>query len=211
MQIICVSNSIVLEREYIMKKELILVNTNDQVVGYGDKLPIHKAGLLHRAFSLFIYSKEEKKFLLQKRCKQKYHSGGKWSNSCCSHPYKNETWYESLQRSASDELNLTLDIHKEINCDSIREPKYIDDNLFFAGTFIYYSDYNELSEHEFDYVFIYVMDSDKQNINFNKSEVSAIKWQTLSDIDEWIAKCPNDFSSWFDNALHLVKKSLGSL
>ena len=140
-----------------MKNELIHVNTNDQVVGYGEKISTHKAGLLHRAFSLFIYSKNDKKFLLQKRSIEKYHSGGKWSNACCSHPYRNETWYESLQRSASDELNLTLDIHKGINCNSKTEPQYIDDNLFFAGTFMYYSDYKELSEHEFDYVFIYVM------------------------------------------------------
>ncbi len=194
-----------------MKNELIHVNTNDQVVGYGEKISTHKAGLLHRAFSLFIYSKNDKKFLLQKRSIEKYHSGGKWSNACCSHPYRNETWYESLQRSASDELNLTLDIHKGINCNSKTEPQYIDDNLFFAGTFMYYSDYKELSEHEFDYVFIYVMNYDKQNINFNESEVSAIEWLTLSDIDEWIEKHPNDFSSWFNNALNLVKKSLGSL
>lgn len=194
-----------------MKNELIHVNTNDQVVGYGEKISTHKAGLLHRAFSLFIYSKNDKKFLLQKRSIEKYHSGGKWSNACCSHPYRNETWYESLQRSVSDELNLTLDIHKGINCNSKTEPQYIDDNLFFAGTFMYYSDYKELSEHEFDYVFIYVMNYDKQNINFNESEVSAIEWLTLSDIDEWIEKQPNDFSSWFNNALNLVKKSLGSL
>lgn len=194
-----------------MKNLLLLVNKENEIIGYEEKMNVHRLRKLHRAFSLFIYSQNDKKFLLQKRSENKYHSGGKWSNSCCSHPYKNETWYESLQRSASDELNLTLDIHKEINCDSMREPQYIDDNLFFAGTFIYYSDYNELSEHEFDYVFIYVMNYDKQNINFNESEVSAIEWLTLSDIDEWIEKHPNDFSSWFNNALNLVKKSLGSL
>lgn len=194
-----------------MKNLLLLVNKENEIIGYEEKMNVHRLRKLHRAFSLFIYSQNDKKFLLQKRSENKYHSGGKWSNSCCSHPYKNETWYESLQRSASDELNLTLDIHKEINCDSMREPQYIDDNLFFAGTFIYYSDYNELSEHEFDYVFIYVMNYDKQNINFNESEVSEIEWLTLSDIDEWIEKHPNDFSSWFNNALNLVKKSLGSL
>lgn len=201
----------VLEREYIMKKELILVNTNDQVVGYGDKLPIHKAGLLHRAFSLFIYSKEEKKFLLQKRCKQKYHSGGKWSNSFCSHPYKDETWYEALQRGAIDELNLPLNLSKDICCNSNDAPGFIDDNLFFAGSFIYLSDYKDLSEHECDYVFVYVVESIITDISFNLAEVSEIMWRTKDDIKSMIDEGPDDFSSWFCNAFDLVENNFGSI
>lgn len=194
-----------------MKKSLILVDEYDVEIGTAEKIDTHRKGLLHRAFSLFIYCADRKMFLLQKRSKEKYHSGGKWSNSCCSHPYRNETWYESLQRSASDELNLTLDIHKVINCNSKMEPQYIDDNLFFAGTFMYYSDYEELSEHEFDYVFIYVMDSAFNEVNANPSEVSETKWLTVDAIEKWLVQEPDDFSTWFEKAFDLAKKSLGNL
>ncbi len=194
-----------------MNKELIYVDEQDCIVGFGEKIQTHKDGHLHRAFSLFIYDKDKKRFLLQRRNENKYHSGGKWSNACCSHPYKNETWYESLQRGVSDELNLSLDICEDINCDSKTLPQFLDNKLFFAGSFIYFSNYEDLCEHELDYVFIYVIDTAIQDINFNESEISALKWLTLSEIAEWIKKYPNDFSSWFNNAFHLVKKSLRSL
>lgn len=193
-----------------MKKELILVNANDKVVGYGDKIPTHKVGLLHRAFSLFIYSKEEKKFLLQRRSKEKYHSGGKWSNSCCSHPYKDETWFDALQHGVSDELNFSLKINKDIKCNIKMSTRFWDENLFFAGSFIYRSDYENLSEHELDYVFVYVIDSTLTNIPFNTSEVSEIKWQTKDEIKNWLKKSPDNFSSWFKTAFDLVESHFGS-
>ena len=130
---------------------------------------------------------------MQKRSLLKYHSGGKWSNSCCSHPYKNETWYEALQRSVSNELNLSLEIRKQ--------------KLFFSGSFIYQSNYENLSEHELDYVFIYVIDSTLTNIPFNKSEVSEVKWQTKNEIKNWLKKSPDDFSSWFKTAFSFVESN----
>lgn len=191
-----------------MKNELILVNKNNQVIGYEEKLPTHKVGLLHRAFSLFIYSQEDEKFLLQRRSNGKYHSGGKWSNSCCSHPYKNETWYESLQRCVSDELNTELVLSKKINCQSNMSPQFIDERLFFAGSFLYFSKYAELSEHEFDYVFIYTVDSNIPDVNFNSSEISEIKWLTLKEIDELLLKHKEEFTSWFPKAYSLAKKGI---
>lgn len=172
---------------------------------------VHRLRKLHRAFSLFIYSQNDKKFLLQKRSKGKYHSGGKWSNSCCSHPYKSETWYDTLQRAVADELNLFLDINKDISCKSSDYPDYLDKMLFFAGSFIYSSNYDELSEHELDYVFIYVVDSAFNEININPSEVSETKWLTVDEIEKWLKQSPNDFSTWFEKAFDLAKKSLGNL
>lgn len=191
-----------------MKRELILANEKDQVVGYGDKIPIHQAGLLHRAFSLFIYSKDEKKFLLQRRSEQKYHSRGKWSNSCCSHPYKHETWYDTLQRCASDELNIQLELSEKINCQSDMPPQFIDERLFFAGAFIYFSKYEELSEHELDYVFIYVIDSFVPDIKFNRSEISEIKWLSIKEIDEALLSNKENFTSWYSKAYSLTKKGI---
>lgn len=191
-----------------MKNELILVNKNNQVIGYEEKLPTHKAGLLHRAFSLFIYSQEDEKFLLQRRSNGKYHSGGKWSNSCCSHPYKSETWYESLQRCVFDELNTKLVLSKKIICQSNMLPQFIDERLFFAGSFVYFSKYEELSEHELDYVFIYTFDSNIPDVNFNSSEISEIKWLSIKEIDELLLKHNEEFTSWFPKAYSLAKKGI---
>lgn len=194
-----------------MKKELILVNKSDQVVGYQEKMKTHKDRLLHRAFSLFIYSQNDKKFLLQKRSISKYHSGGKWSNSCCSHPYKSETWCDSLNRAVSDELNMSLEINRGIKCDSNLCPKYIDKRLFYAGSFIYSSDFEEISENELDYVFVYLADSVIPDIHVNPLEVSELIWLKIDEIEKWLKQSPDAFSSWFEKAFALVKDNLGNL
>lgn len=85
---------------------LILVDKNDNDVGYATKENVHRNGLLHKAFSIFIYDLEKDKVLLQKRAKGKYHSGGLWSNSCCSHKYVNETWISAIKRCLNDELGM---------------------------------------------------------------------------------------------------------
>lgn len=188
-----------------MDKSLIYIDEKDNIIGYGEKIHTHKIGQLHRAYSLFVYCKNEQKLLLQKRSDQKYHSGGKWSNSFCSHPYKDETWYEALQRGAIDELNLSLNISKDICCNSNDAPDFIDDNLFFAGSFLYSSDYKDLSEHECDYVFVYMVESVITDILFNTNEVSEVVWRTKDDIKSMIDKVPDDFSSWFSNAFDLLE------
>lgn len=190
-----------------MDKSLIYIDEKDNIIGYGEKIHTHRIGQLHRAYSLFVYCKNEQKLLLQKRSVQKYHSGGKWSNSFCSHPYKDETWFEALQRGAVDELNLSLNISKDICCNSKDVPGFIDDNLFFAGSFIYLSDYKDLSEHECDYVFVYVVESIITNILFNTAEVSEVMWRTKDDIKTMLNRTPNDFSSWFSKAFDLLENN----
>src|SRR6185369_8825733 len=70
-------------------QQVILVNENDETIGAIDKMEAHKKGLLHRAFSVFIFNSKGE-MLLQKRALNKYHSGGLWSNACCSHPQPGE-------------------------------------------------------------------------------------------------------------------------
>ena len=57
----------------------------------------------------------------------------------------------------------------------------------------------------------YVVDSAFNEINTNPSEVSEIKWLTIDEIEKWIEQSPDDFSTWFEKAFNLVKKSLGNL
>jgi len=80
-----------------MKEEVILVNERDEQVGVMEKLEAHQKGLLHRAFSIFIFN-EQGEMLLQQRAATKYHSAGKWSNACCSHPRPGEELPEAAKR-----------------------------------------------------------------------------------------------------------------
>lgn len=193
------------------EKSLIWVDKKDRIIGYGEKIETHRLEQLHRAFSLFIYCKEQDMFLLQKRDYRKYHSGGKWSNSCCSHPYRNENWKNALQRCASDELNIKLKINDNIICDSNMRPQYMDKKLYYAGSFIYYSQFDDLSEHEYDYVFLYLSDDIEKNICFNKSEVSEVLWVKKDLLEQWMIESPNDFSAWFKEAYEVINKQFSSI
>src|SRR3546814_13132749 len=70
-------------------QDLILVNEQDEVTGHGEKMDVHRKGLLHRAFSVLI-ADDAGRLLLQKRAPEKYHSAGLWTNACCSHPLRSE-------------------------------------------------------------------------------------------------------------------------
>ena len=69
--------------------EVILVDNNDVAIGSMDKMEAHEKALLHRAFSVFIFNSRGE-MLLQQRADKKYHSGGLWTNACCSHPSPGE-------------------------------------------------------------------------------------------------------------------------
>jgi isopentenyl-diphosphate delta-isomerase len=66
-------------------ENVILVNKKDKKTGIEEKIKAHREGKLHRSFSIFIFNKKGE-LLIQKRARSKYHSGGLWSNTCCSHP-----------------------------------------------------------------------------------------------------------------------------
>ena len=79
-----------------MDEEVILVDINDNILGYMNKLEAHKKGLLHRSISVFIFNKSNE-MLLQRRSLSKYHTPGLWSNTACSHPRKNESVSEACK------------------------------------------------------------------------------------------------------------------
>lgn len=86
--------------------EVILVDMDDRPIGHAEKMYAHEKGLLHRAFSVFLFKGD--KLLLQKRAATKYHCGGKWTNTCCSHPGENETVIEAALRRLDDELGISV-------------------------------------------------------------------------------------------------------
>ena len=91
-----------------MDEKVILVDNNDEILGYMNKLELKK-GLLHRAISVFIFNKSNE-MLLQRRSQSKYHTPGLWSNTACSHPRKNESVSETSNRRLFEEMGLTTDL-----------------------------------------------------------------------------------------------------
>ena len=84
---------------------MVLVAEQDRRVGLGDKLEVHRRGLLHRAFSVFVFDADGR-LVLQRRALAKYHSPGLWSNTCCGHPHEGEPVLEAAQRRLREEMGL---------------------------------------------------------------------------------------------------------
>lgn len=163
--------------------ELILVNAEDEEIGYGEKAYVHEKGLLHRAFSVFIVN--DGKMLIQKRNQNKYHSGGLWTNACCSHPRKGESLKEAVHRRLEEELGIDCDVEE----------------LF---DFMYRTVFAEnLYEYEFDHVFLADYSG---SIELNREEASEIKWIDLQELKEDIVRRPEKYTSWFLIAVNKVIK-----
>lgn len=166
----------------LAKEYVTLVDEHDNDIGVMEKLEAHQKGLLHRAFSVFIFNDKEE-LLLQQRAISKYHSGGLWTNTCCSHPRPNETIKDAANRRLFEEMGMTCDLSVKTN-------------------FIYKTPFeNGLTEHELDYVLI---GTSNQNPLINKEEVESYKWMTIKDIKTDIHHQPNLYTSWFKIALERV-------
>lgn len=159
-----------------MEDTLIWVDLEDREVGYGEKLKTHQERRLHRAFSVFLVY--EGRMLIQKRAKDKYHSGGLWANACCSHPRKGESTEEAVQKRMEFELGISRG-----SC--------IPDELF---SFVYYAPFQELSEYEFDHVFLADYGG---KINCNPEEIDQYQWIEISELEKALLESPEIFCSWF--------------
>ncbi|AQX10504.1 isopentenyl-diphosphate Delta-isomerase [Elizabethkingia ursingii] len=158
-----------------MEEKVVLVNPNDDVLGVMEKMQAHQNGLLHRAFSVFLFN-QEGKMLLQQRSATKYHSPDKWTNACCSHPRENETYLDGAKRRIHEELGINCELEEKFH-------------------FIYKADVGQdLWEHELDHVFIGTYNGEYQ---LNPDEVSAIRFVTMEELDEEIANKPELFTEWF--------------
>ena len=173
-----------------MKKEnVILVDLDDQEIGVMEKMEAHEKGLLHRAFSVFIFNSEGE-ILLQKRDSKKYHSGGLWSNTCCSHPRPGENIYEAANRRLDEEMGMKA-------------------NLLPAFSFIYKAHLDQnLIENELDHIFI-GYSNDLPIINI--SEVENYCYVSPELLTLGIEKHPEEYSAWlkicFQELLNHINKN----
>lgn len=163
---------------------VILVNENDEPLGEMDKLAAHQKGLLHRAFSVFI-TNSQGQLLLQQRAVDKYHGGGLWTNTCCSHPMPGEPTVNAAHRRLQEEMGFST-------------------NLTWVHSFVYHAAVeNNLIEHEYDHVFIGTY-PDLPIIN--TEEVMAFRYASFEQIEREIKLYPSMFTVWFKQVLPTVKQ-----
>ena len=159
----------------IKEQEVILVTGRDEPVGTMEKMEAHRQGILHRAFSVFIFNKKGE-MLLQQRALNKYHSGGLWTNACCSHPAPGEETAIAAKRRLKEEMGFSVALEKIFD-------------------FIYKSELdNELTEHEFDHVFAGIHDG---KIKPDAEEVQDYCYKSLDDIKASLQSHPQKYTTWF--------------
>uniref|UniRef100_UPI004049C3A3 isopentenyl-diphosphate Delta-isomerase n=1 Tax=Fluviicola sp. TaxID=1917219 RepID=UPI004049C3A3 len=155
-------------------EQVVLVNEQDEQIGTAEKLAAHQQNLLHRAFSIFIHNGKGE-VLLQKRAPSKYHSGGLWTNTCCSHPRPKEEIIAAGKRRLQEEMGFSTDLEA----------------LFY---FVYQADLdNNLSEHELDHVLVGEFHG---VVTPNPLEATKVKWMSLADLITDISANPNDYTIW---------------
>lgn len=156
-------------------EQVILVDEQDNEIGSMEKMEAHQKGLLHRAFSVLIFNSKGE-LLLQKRAKSKYHSGGLWTNTCCSHPQPGETIVQAGKRKLLQEMGFECD-------------------LYFSHKFIYQVELdNNLIENEYDYVMIGSYDGQPP---INKDEAEDWKYESMEFVRHNAAVNPDAYSYWF--------------
>lgn len=156
-------------------EQVILVDIDDREVGTMEKMEAHEKALLHRAFSVFVFN-DLGELLLQKRASGKYHSGGLWTNTCCSHQRPGESTLEAANRRMVEEMGFSTELHEEFS-------------------FTYKSVLNDgLTEHEFDHV---LFGSYNGRPKPNPEEVEDWKYVALEELNIDIQNNPDQYTSWF--------------
>jgi len=167
-----------------MPEFVVLVNERDEVVDFEEKLKAHRDGMLHRALSVFIFNSSGES-LLQKRAWRKYHSGGMWSNACCSHPKPAEPIKAAAHRRLREEMGFDCDLHE----------------LF---SFIYRIELDGgLIEYELDHVMVGRFDGEPKP---NAEEVEDWKWVLSDELSNRMAEHPDQYTYWFSLAFDQVYK-----
>ncbi len=155
--------------------EVILVDDFDRPTGKTEKLDAHKKGLLHRAVTVYVFNSRYE-LLLQRRAIKKYHCGGLWSNTCCSHPYPQEPTQAAAERRLREEMGLDMTLTP------VFELKY---HLPLS---------NGLIEHEYGHVFFAISDEKPE---LNPEEADAWCYRSIQQIERDMKDNPSLYTPWF--------------
>ncbi|MBQ9003604.1 MAG: isopentenyl-diphosphate Delta-isomerase [Eggerthellaceae bacterium] len=153
-------------------------------LGVSKKTKAHEQGKLHRAFSVFIL--DGQKMLLQQRSTTKYHSGGLWTNACCSHPAPGEPIEEAAIRRCKEELGIAV-------------------NPVEVFSFVYRAQLGNLVEYEYDHVFLA---NHSGPVSYDNSEIESVKWMNLQEVRLQVVENPQLFTTWFFTAFNQLQRFL---
>ncbi|PHR10971.1 MAG: isopentenyl-diphosphate delta-isomerase [Aequorivita sp.] len=157
------------------EEKVILVNEKDEKIGLMPKQEAHEKGVLHRAFSVFIFN-SKKELMLQQRAVHKYHSPGLWTNTCCSHQRDGESSLDAGRRRLYEEMGFVTGLKE-------------------TTSFIYKAPFdNGLTEHELDHILVGSFDGTPA---INPDEVAAWKWIGLEEVKKDIQVNPENYTAWF--------------
>jgi isopentenyl-diphosphate Delta-isomerase len=160
-------------------EQLILVDAFDRELGVGEKIQVHRAGALHRAFSVFVFDRSGR-LLMQKRAPDKYHSGGLWSNTACGHPRPGEATIEAARRRLQEEMGFDCELRE-------------------AFKFLYRAELDgALVEHEYDHVFVGTYEGDPAP---DPSEVEEWRRVTMGELLRDLSAQPHLYSCWLKLAV----------
>lgn len=162
----------------------MLIDENDIQVGTGEKMDVHQKGLLHRAFSILVFNSKGE-LMLQLRAKNKYHSGGLWTNTCCSHPRPGDEVMPAAHRRLNEEMGF----------DTKLEEKF---------SFVYKVNFeNRLFEHELDHVLVGYYEGEPR---INPEEADGWKWVNFEAVKEDAMDNPQNYTYWFKELLKIMKE-----
>lgn len=166
--------------------QLVLVDLSDNVTGSCEKIRCHQQGLLHRAFSVFLFDGE--RLLITKRAPHKYHSGGLWTNACCSHPRVGEPLEDAVRRRLEEELGIV-----DAECNEV-------------GNYCYRATFDDgISEYEFDHVYLGHWSGVPAP---DPKEAVGARWVALSEVKRAVQEMPDEFTSWFPGTLAIALSAL---
>lgn len=166
-------------------EKLILVDANDTEIGQLSKAECHdRGGILHRAFSLFLFN-QDGELLLQRRATSKRLWGGYWSNSCCSHPRHGESMAVATRRRMLDELNTDV-------------------ILEYVYKFSYQASFGDVgAENELCHVYFGRLE---EPVQANKQEIDSIRFITSAELAAEFRSCPERFTPWFKMEWKMLKE-----
>ena len=157
------------------EQQVILVNETDEPIGTAGKTEAHENGLLHRAFSVFIFDNKGR-MLIHQRAAGKYHGGLLWTNACCSHPNPGEETLLAAHRRLNEEMGFRTELHE-------------------VFSFTYHAQVeNNLIEHEFDHVFVGEYEGGMQP---DPKEVAELAYEEMDQLKLAIEYQPEKFTTWF--------------
>ncbi|MGF1708817.1 isopentenyl-diphosphate Delta-isomerase [Enterovibrio baiacu] len=178
----------------MLKNQVVLVTECGQQTGLADKMAAHEQGLLHLAFSVMIYRETTKgrEYLLQQRAQSKYHSGGLWTNTCCSHPMQGESFEKAATRRLNEELGIVAPLAFEMGV-----------------SFCYRAELdNNLTEHELDQIILCKVD--EVELVPNPEEIMDWRWWPQQEMSAAMAQSPEQFTAWFEQVVGHVEGQLAA-